>query len=196
MPRKPDPYIPTPDEKTAGLGAAFYEMQQFCNCVRVLWTALDQAAENSFLESMLIHVRVLQDFFQKDRRRLFKGTELDDVLSKDFGYPSASIPLRADYESRIDKEVAHLTYTRAQRLTRQQKEWDPVAFLPLVIRCILFIEFIETHDEEILRRLEQFRVKHDMPELSSTQVKGALSQIRVTFETAAHPGPTATGASG
>ena len=196
MSKTPDPYPVTDKEKIPALGAALYEMQQFCNCVEVLRKGPDQVTENAFLESMLIHVRVLQDFFQKGTRRHRKGKELDDVLSKDFEFLPEPIPLRPDYESRIDKEVAHLTYSRARRITRAEKEWEPDAFLELVIRCIKFIEFIETHDQEILRDLEQFRAKHPIPALHPAQVKAELTKMRVSFEITAQRKSSSTGVSG
>jgi hypothetical protein len=146
MPMTPVPYIPTQEEKTAGLGAAFYEMGQFCNCLAYLPQPLDQAVKNALTESVLIHVRVLLDFFERrNRRKDRSGAEYDDVLSSDFGFPPAPVALPEHYRSRINTEVAHLSYARARRLTLKDKTWETGAFLPLVIRSI---DFIETRSEE------------------------------------------------
>jgi hypothetical protein len=135
---------------------------------------------NSLLESMLIHVRALLDFFERRKRRKDRsGAEYDDVLSSDFGYPPSPVALPADCGSRINKEIAHLSYARAKRLTKKDKEWDPAAFLPLVIRCI---EFIDTRSEEEIRELEQFRAQNRMEPLPVDQLRAGLSALRITFE--------------
>ena len=66
------------------------------------------------------------------------------------------------------------------RLTQEAKAWQSVAFLPLVIRSI---EFIETRSEEEIRELEQFRAQNRMEPLPPAQLKAALSAIRMVFET-------------
>ena len=47
------------------------------------------ALNNALVESRLIHVRTLLDFFQKSDRIIMKGNELDDVLSLDYALPPA-----------------------------------------------------------------------------------------------------------
>ena len=60
----------------------------------------------------------------------------------------------------------------------KDSEWNAVAFLPLVIRCMEFIESIEAHDKEILRRLEEFRALHHTKVVSVAKLKVSLLQIR------------------
>jgi len=163
-------------EKLAGLGAALYEMQQFCNCVKWLTQPLDQTIVNALIESMLIHVRVLLDFFEK---RGVRKDEFDDVLSLHFGFPAEPVDLRPDYRLRINKEVAHLSYARAKRLTQKGKLWERAAFLPLVIRCIAFID---SRSEQEIRELERFRAQHGMGPLSPVHLKPLLSDVRTMFE--------------
>src|SRR5262249_59650203 len=109
----------------------------------------DPLLRNALVESMLIHVRALQDFFEATGRRTWRGIERDDILSSDFGFPARPLALPADYRSRTDTEAAHLSYTRARRASIKDREWEPAAFLPLVIRCM---EFIDTCPKEELRR--------------------------------------------
>src|SRR5262245_65693188 len=120
-------------EKLAGLGAALFEMQQFCNCVKWLTQPLDQTIVNALIESMLIHVRVLLDFFE---RRGVRKDEFDDVLSLHFGFATEPVDLRPDYHLRINKEVALLSYARTKRLTQKGKLWERATLLTKVIRCI------------------------------------------------------------
>jgi hypothetical protein len=89
------------------------------------------------------------------------------------------VPLPADYGTRINKEVAHLTYARAQRLTRKDKEWDPVAFLPVIVRSL---DFIDSRSEEELHRLEEFRKAKGMEPLSVPVLEDGLSRLRFEFE--------------
>jgi hypothetical protein len=76
-------YRPSPEEKADALGSVFYEIQR-------LWASSHLAGEpapvmNAFLESMLLHVRVLLDFFERESRSRFgpraARKENDDVLS-------------------------------------------------------------------------------------------------------------------
>ena len=180
MPKKPDPYIPTQDEKTAGLGAALYEMGQLCNCVAYLSQPLDRAVINALVESMLIHARVLLDFFERaNRRKDRSGAEYDDVLSSDFGYPPSPVALPTDYRLRINTELAHLSYARARRLRKEDKAWESGAFLPLVIRSI---DFIETRSEEEIHELERFRTQNQMVPLQTAELKVALLAIRTLMQ--------------
>jgi len=187
-------YRPTPKGRIAGLGAAFYEMQQFCNCMIWLRRPPDQAVKNALIESMLIHVRVLLDFFEAKKRGERDGKELDDILSKDFGFGPTAVGLRRNFRSRISTEVAHLSYSRAERVSEKDKAWYPAAFLPLVIECIEFIEFVNSHDEDILRRLEEFRAKYHIQAPSVAELKTTLALIRMHFQTMLHQERTATGA--
>src|SRR5262245_14490170 len=92
-------YRPTPKGRIAGLGAAFYEMQQFCNCIIWLRRPPDQAVKNALIESMLIHVRVLLEFFEAKKRGERDGKELDDILSKDFGFGPTAVGLQRNFRS-------------------------------------------------------------------------------------------------
>jgi hypothetical protein len=180
MPKKPDLYIPTQDEKTAGLGAALYEMGQFCNCVAYLPQPLDPAVINALVESMLIHFRVLLDFFERaNRRKDRSGAEYDDVLSSDFGYPPSPVALPTNYRSGINTEITHLSYARARRLRREDKTWESAALLPLVTRSI---DFIETRSEEEIHELERFRTRNRMVPQETADLKRALSAIRDLME--------------
>ena len=84
---------------------------------------------NALLESFVIHVRGLMDFFYCEKPRT------DDVVATDFFLspseweqirPSRSEILRRA-KKRADKEIAHLTYARLA-VTPENKPWE---FIPI-----------------------------------------------------------------
>jgi hypothetical protein len=71
------------------------------------------------LESLLVHVRILLDFFAPRP----KSTRNDDIIAADFfvgqwDVPRWSVPL-SPLRDRIDKQLAHLTYSR-----KVGESWD------------------------------------------------------------------------
>src|SRR5262249_60049057 len=114
-----------------------------------------RAIQNAYLESMLVHVRVLKDFFEQPSRRVDRKTpqEMDDVLSSDFGFKKAAIIVELPQETqrRINKELVHLTYSRQKRVAFDEKKWDFDPILPLVMRCI---EFMQSRNDEDLKRID------------------------------------------
>ena len=90
------PYSPGEDEMLHALGHVYYEIEQFYWCI-LLQSQMPKetfrAIQNAYLESMLVHVRVLKDFFEQPSRRVDRKTqqEMDDVLSSDFGFKKAAI---------------------------------------------------------------------------------------------------------
>src|SRR5215468_6524119 len=159
------PYTPTDDEKLHALGHVYYEIEQFYNCIVLqglqvqmpngtspeIQKAFQKAFQNACLESMLVHVRVLKDFFEQASRRVDRKTqqEMDDVLSSDFGFKKAAtiVELPQETQRRINKELVHLTYSRQKRETFDEKKWDFDPILPLVMRCI---EFMQSRTDEEL----------------------------------------------
>jgi hypothetical protein len=112
-------YTPDEDEQLRALGNIYYEIEQFYNCIVLqmyMSPKTNQAVKNAYLESMLVHVRVLKGFFEQPSRRVDRKTqqEQDDVLSSDFGFNKAAITvgLPQETQTRINKELVHLTYSR------------------------------------------------------------------------------------
>jgi hypothetical protein len=101
---------------------------------------------NALLESRLIHIRALLDFFQKAQRSKIKGEELDDVLSKDFGYQAAPIDIDPVYLNRLNKDLAHITYARIERAPESKKWPLRMVELPILKRCDEFIGFLVTSE--------------------------------------------------
>src|SRR5678816_3490620 len=101
------------------LGASehlYYEWAMFGTLARALTSGVfgDGPINNAVLESFTVHARVLLDFLFDPKPRQ------DDVVAEDF-FPETTkwVQIRGDIppilqqvESRVGKEVAHLTYAR------------------------------------------------------------------------------------
>jgi hypothetical protein len=173
-------------EKLQALGNIYYEIEQFYYCI-VLRTSLPpsalQAIKNAYLESMLVHVQVLKDFFERSIRKFNPKTqqEHDDVLSSDFGFPAAPVGLPEEIQTRINKELVHLSYSRSKRVTIEEKNWNFAPLLPLVIRSI---EFIESRSQEELHRVDEYRAQNGVKPLASswTNLRERLVALRLTLQ--------------
>ena len=64
-----------------------------------------------------MHTRVLLDFFQKPNRKK------KDVLAIDYDFGLQQIDIEDKYKTRLDTELAHLTYSRLER-GPMEKDWD------------------------------------------------------------------------
>ena len=78
----------------------------------------DDAKSNLVLEGFLLHARVLRDFLVK------KNPKLDDVLAEHFLEEPlpylGPLPYLEEHRERLNKLLAHLTYTRRE----YEKRWD------------------------------------------------------------------------
>lgn len=136
-------YVATDGAKECALGHVFYEMQQ-------LWLSSQLVSPeplimNAYLESMLVHVRVLLDFFEHEHRSAHGSgagrRENDDVLSLDYGFPARPIDLDGQYRARLNKDLVHLSYSRNERRLPDGKMWHrAVVVRPLVERCVEFVD--------------------------------------------------------
>ena len=106
--------------------ALYYEIGMFEMLTKGMTSRIaGQSVINSaLLESFIIHLRVLIDFFYSDSQNK------DDIIANDFfSNPDDWIKLRPQKtkllvrsKKRADKEVAHLTYTRLG-ITPDEKNW-------------------------------------------------------------------------
>jgi hypothetical protein len=86
--------------------------------------------------AMLVHARLLLDFFEHTSR------EHDDVLCADFGFQPAPVPLSSSDRLRLNKDIAHLTYSRL-RHTPATKTWPLEDILhPIRERAGAFVSHI------------------------------------------------------
>lgn len=105
-----------------------------------------QILNNIILEATLVHCRCLIDFYEKKSRTRKGKVENDDILSKDyFAYeakPLDSGNAFIKYKDRINKDLAHLSYSRTER-NNETKKWPIIEILkPIFIRSIDFISHI------------------------------------------------------
>ena len=126
------------------IGRVLYEIEQLLaasgNPTRNLWL------NNALLESTLIHVRVLLDFYERQERSVQRAgsdqQEMDDVLVSDYGFPSRQMAITSKDRERLNKDLAHLTYSRTQR-TPPDKRWvykDVVG--PVLARSQEFLTYL------------------------------------------------------
>lgn len=137
-------FDPTPEQLNGTLEHIYYEIDQLYNThalIRDNNGTLYIAVRNALIESLLIHVRTLLDFFEKlarDKKR--GGDEKDDVLSSDYGFEATKLDIDPNFRDRLNKDLAHLTYSRSQR-SAEDWEWpmDKVA-IPVLERSKQFCE--------------------------------------------------------
>jgi hypothetical protein len=134
---------------------------------------------NGLLESLLVHVRLLDDFLANKRRRGPSGG--DDLTASDYNPSWSGNGFLKDYErSTINKKVTHLTRTRQNHVV--DKQWRTSGALDaegnwrrsnLAERALAaFTRFSETLDPDthklfssaLTAGLRQSRGLHQLPE--------------------------------
>jgi hypothetical protein len=115
-------FSPNNPHKVAAFEHVLYEIEMF---VALPIESADTIASNCITEAFLVHARILCDFFQKDRRK-------DDIVCADYGYPQQSLGINQDIETRFDKCLAHLTYSRSC-FTEDTKVWLLQYFRPALL---------------------------------------------------------------
>ena len=130
-------FYPKDDDLAAILPHIRYEIQQ-CFVVPTHDTTDSHIRESTFL-AMLIHARLLLDFFETKKR------EHDDVLCSDFDFLTAPVPIEPDDRKRLNKDIAHLTYSRL-RHTPATKLWPVESILgSLRPTVVAFIRHVIDH---------------------------------------------------
>ena len=118
-----------------------YEISMLFEAVKLAGTAPQPSSLwNAVLESALVHARVLFDFFDPN-----PGTRknLDDVIAADFfsgGWQGPNWETKvSDLRSRINKKVAHLSYSRVEN-----EIWELDAFVaPLIGPIRRFLSLVD-----------------------------------------------------
>ena len=129
-----EPYKPTIEQLHYGLDAVFYEMDQFVGTL--LPNQGVPPIDNALLESRLVHIRNLIDFFARDSHWQ------DDVLASHYDFPLTPVDFPTEYETRLDKDLSHLTYSRLAR-TPATKPWPvDTVVTPVLERCVQFIDHL------------------------------------------------------
>ena len=130
-------FVPNDDDLAAILSHVRYEIEQ-CFVVPQHDPSDHHIRESAFL-AILVHARLLLDFFEAQSRYR------DDALCSDFGFPTTAVPIDPDDRLRLNKDIAHLTYSRL-RHTPATKPW-PVASILLSLRptVVAFIRHVLDH---------------------------------------------------
>ena len=120
-----------------------YELDMFLLASRCLQTPNEPAVANLLLEALLLHTRVLRDFF----RGPGPGSRKDDILVTDFLPVKPRFRLRrlrsSSTKKRLDKLLAHASFSRP----RLDKNWPIGPIQQEIIEAwLLFMERLDKHD--------------------------------------------------
>ncbi len=125
--------------------------------------------------AMLVHARLLLDFFEHSSR------EHDDVLCADFGFQPSKVPLSNDDRLRLNKDIAHLTYSRL-RHTPTTKPW-PLADIigSLRDRAVLFVSLLMSCPPQgcTAEELARWKVLHDAFTQAANKTQQRLPTTKV-----------------
>lgn len=135
-------FNPTLKQKELAVGHFLYRVWQLMNASSYPKVD-DRIIHNALIESTLTHSRALYEFFGRTKRfRDHKDkSEKDDVLVADYGFTSSKVSINKDYLMRLNKDLAHFTYS--ERVTKEQKAWDYRQLVqPILLRSREFIEHL------------------------------------------------------
>ena len=137
-------FSPTPHQKQTILEAFFYEVEQLLDASST--KTHNTCLNNALLESTLVHARILLDFYERPTRTIRhegkQQIEMDDVLAVDYGFPARQVEIPPVERERLNKDLAHLTYSRADRRP-EDKGWDyRKVVYPILTRSKEFIEHL------------------------------------------------------
>ena len=129
-----------------------YEIEMLLNLPSVRGTNL---VEYAILESRLIHARNLKNFFEAARRKF-----PDDVIPSDFGFDAKSVGLSKKIIKRLNKALAHISYSRLKQTPETQK-WTYADFInPIKSRCIEFTRFLITNYKDQISESDFSRLEN------------------------------------
>ena len=123
---------PSETEKKEGVSLVRYETDMLTASYNKLSIAgLECSIKNMALESFLVHVRALLEFFEKDHSKRYITNKRSDhtVISQDFGYGPLKLSEIDDLtRKRLNKDLAHIDYARVQRKTQAGgKGWNVIS---------------------------------------------------------------------
>lgn len=127
-------YKPSPEQLNNGLEAVGFEIDRLGNIFSLFATRkTDPDRGHSYLEAFLLHARNLWDFYTRSKRHTDRtGREQDTMLCSDYriqcdDLPSIGGPLseNTEYKERLDKWLAHLTYSRPP-FDRRDRGWPVI----------------------------------------------------------------------
>lgn len=126
---------PSDQEKAKALEDIYYEIQQLYRLISPPTYPPCASLQNAWLEAILVHVRALLYFYKyplNERRE-------DDVLAEDYGFKACQIYNDDSYRIRLNKDLAHITYSRTNR-SPSDKGWPLMLIVPPILtRCEIFM---------------------------------------------------------
>ena len=148
-------FIPTEAQLINMLPHIHYEISQMTETLRAGASMLNNLSsnpcqmqlENALWRSCLIHARILLDFFEFQKRRARYDKEMDDVLSLDYGFAAQKVEIASNYRSMMNRDLAHLIYSRGDRTFAECLSPVTMVFLPLLHHCVRFCEHLLSSDQ-------------------------------------------------
>jgi hypothetical protein len=114
---------------------------------------------NAFLASSFVHVRAplifLEGAQRPTRQKTGKILENEDVLMADYGFRTRPIRLAGKPRERMNKDLAHLTYSRV-RWPLEAQNWPIRSVIVAVVERA--IEFIDVLDDNALQSTSTLRI--------------------------------------
>ena len=140
---------PTEQQIADGMRLVHYEMWRLLSVCNLTGKTEDE--ERVYLEAVLVHVRILIEFFAK------KVPTDDSMHHTHYGVSVPPVELDGNYIRRLHKDLSHLSYDRLKR----HEKWNLKNVIPPVIkRCIDFMRKVldsppEGAKPEELRKWEE-----------------------------------------
>ncbi len=130
-------FTPTTAQKNEALSQhVYYEIGQILATMISLHNlpidkSLIGGIGNALVEARLIHIRALVHFYERGKRDK-RGK--DDILSSDYGFGPQKVSINESYKVRLNKDLAHLTYSRTERQP-EDKPWLHEDVVLPILRC-------------------------------------------------------------
>ena len=166
---------PTEYHKSKALDAVCYEIEQLAWSTSIDVSPLTARHKNAILESRLIHMRNLDEFFSY---RPYK----DYVRSSYYEFETGRV-LENTIRERLNEDLAHLSFAR---VTRSKMQWTSQLAINILTRCLSFAEHVLSNGltgERI--RWEQLAV--DLRQIANlpasfATVSASTSSVQITIK--------------
>jgi hypothetical protein len=121
-----------------------YEIEMMIETAEKYRAETDRIVANALLESFIVHVRGLDEFFSHKRPRP------DDLRPSDFVSGFVPVPEEHPEIDRMNKEIAHLTCSRQR--PNEHRRWDFTSTMrPVVVAALEFLrEIAKTPDSPLM----------------------------------------------
>ena len=140
-------FVATPQQRQEAARFVIYELWMLRECAAIP-DPRSQAEKNVWYEGLVLHARVLRDFFFTKSNDGKRVTHDMDIVAADFfndpttwPYTSEVLPpYLSTHKERMDGALAHLSFRRLD-YTGNEKSWDPQCILSEI--GDVWLEFIK-----------------------------------------------------